>query len=303
MDPLLVLNQVLVLFIIMLIGFAAGKTGVIDQTASKKLSGVLLFVTSPMLVLKSFFITFTEERLINISWMVGMALFMYILSIFLSKLIYGRFHEKTAPILRFSAVFSNCGYMGLPVMYALYGDDGVFYCSFYIVMFNIMLWTYGYALFGGRGTKREIARKVFGNPCIIAVYVGMPIFIFGISLPSPVVSAVTAVGDMTMPVSMLIVGAVISSARLRDIFSDWRVYLSSFVRLILMPLIALALVRIPGIHALPGAVIVTALAMPAAANTTVFAEMFDKDALFASKCVSVSTLLSIITIPAIVSLI
>ena len=75
----------------------------------------------------------------------------------------------------------------------------------------------------------------------------MIIFIFHIPIPEPVESAVTIVGDMTMPISMLIIGAVISSAKLKDIFSDWRVYLSSFVRLILMPLIALALTRIPGI--------------------------------------------------------
>jgi len=131
----------MVLFIIMLIGFIAGKAGVIDQTANKKLAGILLYVTSPMLVLKSFFISFTEERLANILWTVGMVFFMYFLAILLSRLIYGRFPEDTSPILRFTAVFSNCGYMGLPVMYALYGDDGVFYGSFFSVAFNIMLWT------------------------------------------------------------------------------------------------------------------------------------------------------------------
>ena len=155
MDLILILNQVLILFIIMLIGYVAGKAGVIDPTASKKLSGVMLYVTSPMLVLKSFFITFTTERLINVFWMMGMALFMYLLSIWLSRLIYGRFSEEAAPILRFSAVFSNCGYMGLPIMYALYGDDGVFYGSFYIVAFNIILWTYGYVMFGGRGLNER----------------------------------------------------------------------------------------------------------------------------------------------------
>lgn len=303
MNLAIVLNQVLILFIIMLIGFIAGKTGVIDRTASKKLSGVMLYVTSPMLVLKSFFITFTTERLINVLWIMGMALFMFILSIWLSKLIYGRFSDNASPILRFSAIFSNCGYMGLPLMYALYGDDGVFYGSFYIVAFNIILWTYGYMMFGGRGTRRQMLVRVFANPCIMAVYVGMIIFVFNLTMPTFVADAVEAVGDMTMPISMLIIGAVISSAKMKDIFSDWRVYLSSFVRLILMPLIAVGLTRIPGIPVMPAAVLITALAMPVGANTTVFAEMFSKDAVLASKCVSVSTLLSILTIPVIVSLI
>lgn len=302
MNQSIVLNQVLVLFIIMLAGFIAGKAGVIDSTGSKKLGGVMLYVTSPMLVFKAFFIKFTTERLINIMWIVGMALSMFLLAILLSKLIYKKFPDDKSTILRFCAVFSNCGYMGLPLMQALYGDEGVFYGSFYVMCFHIMLWTYGYVMFGGQGTRKQIAVKVLTKPSLIAVYLGMIIFIFGIPVPSPIESAVTAVGNMTMPISMLIIGSIISSTKLKEIVSDWRAYLSSFVRLVLMPLIAFALTRIPGVPAMPSAVLVTALAMPSAANTTVFAELFNKDAVFASKCVSVSTLLSIVTIPLIVSL-
>lgn len=302
MNQSIVLSQVLVLFIIMLAGFIAGKAGVIDSTGSKKLGGVMLYVTSPMLVFKAFFIKFTTERLINIMWIVGMALSMFLLAILLSKLIYKKFPDDKSTILRFCAVFSNCGYMGLPLMQALYGDEGVFYGSFYVMCFHIMLWTYGYVMFGGQGTRKQIAVKVLTKPSLIAVYLGMIIFIFGIPVPSPIESAVTAVGNMTMPISMLIIGSIISSTKLKEIVSDWRAYLSSFVRLVLMPLIAFALTRIPGVPAMPSAVLVTALAMPSAANTTVFAELFNKDAVFASKCVSVSTLLSIVTIPLIVSL-
>jgi predicted permease len=193
--------------------------------------------------------------------------------------------------------------MGLPLMKALYGDDGVFYGSFYIVAFNIVLWTYGYMMIGGRGSRKQVLKKVFANPSIVAVYIGMIIFIFSIRIPEMITGAVDAVGNMTMPLSMLIIGAVISTAKLRTVFSDWRVYFAGAVRLLVMPLIAICLTFIPGIPHMPVAVLVTALAMPAAANTTVFSELFNKDAIFASKCVSVSTLLSILTIPLVVSLI
>jgi len=299
----LVLDQVLVLFIILVIGFVAGKAGIIDSTGSKKLAGVMLYVASPMLVLKSFFISYDAEKLRNIAWMMGLSFLMFFVSILLSKLIYGRFPDDVSTILRFAAIFPNGGYMGLPLLYALYGDDGVFYGSFYIVSFHTILWTYGYNMFGGKRSKRETIRKILTVPSIIAVFAGMIVFVSGIPVPSPVEEAVKYVGNMTMPISMLIVGSVISSARLREIFSDWRVYLSCFVRLILMPLIALAITKIPGIPSMPATVLATALTMPSAANTTVFSEMFDKDSLFAAKCVSVSTLMSIITIPILVSLI
>ena len=298
----IVLNQVGILFIIMVIGFTAGRTGIIDGVGSKKLAAVMLYVTSPMMVLKAFFIEFSTERLVNILWVMVMGFLMFILAIFLSKFIYGKFPDEISPVLRFTAIFSNCGYMGLPLMKALYGDAGVFYGSFYIVAFHIVLWTYGFFMFGGQGSRKQAIKKVFTNPSIIAVYVGMVIFIFSLKVPETITGAVQSVGDMTMPLSMLIIGAVISTAKLKTVFSDWRVYFSSAVRLILMPMIAFGLTRIPGIPVLPAAVLVTALAMPIATNTTVFSEMFNKDAVFASKCVSVSTLLSIITIPVIVLL-
>lgn len=298
----IVLNQVIILFIILFIGFVAGKFKIMDSVGTKKLSEVLLFVTSPMLVLNSFFIEFSRERVINVLWIVGMGGGMFLISIVLSKFIYGRFNEKVEPVLRFTAIFSNCGYMGLPLLKALFGDDGVFYGSFYIVVFYIVLWSYGFMMFGGKGTKAQIAKKVLINPSLIAVYIGLIVFFLGIRIPAPVSAAVSAIGDMTMPISMLIIGGVISTAKISTVFNDVRVYLASVVRLILMPVIALFLVNIVGAPALPGAILITALAMPAATATTMFSEMFDKDAMFSSKCVTVSTLLSIITAPVLISL-
>lgn len=297
-----VANQVVVLFIILFAGYIAGKTGIIDDRGSKNLSGVLLYITSPMLVLKSFFIDYSRERLTNILWIMAMAFITYFLAIFLAKLIYGRFSGDANLVLRFTAIFSNSGYMGLPIIRVIFGEEGVLYASFYIVAFNIMLWTYGFFLFGGKGTKKQVLLKVLANPSIVAVYIGTIIFIFGIKLPWAITEAVRWVGDMTMPLSMLIIGAVISTVKLISVFSDWRVYLSSAVRLIVMPMLAFGLTRIPGIPGEAAAVLVTVLAMPAATNTTIFSEMFDKDAALASKCVTVSTLLSVVTIPAIVSL-
>ncbi len=297
MEFSIVMNQVIILFVILIIGYVAGKFNILNAAGTKKLSEVLLFVTSPMMVFHSFFIEYSQERLVNILWIMGMALGMFLISILLSKLIYRSFDEKTKPVLLATAVFSNCGYMGLPLLKALFGDDGVFYGSFYIVVFYIFLWSYGFILFGGKGTKAQITRKVLTNPSLVAVYIGLIVFLFGIPVPSFIEGAVLAVGNMTMPLSMLIIGGVISSVKLATVFNDWRVYMASGVRLILMPLIAALIVGITGFPTQLGAILITALAMPAAAATTMFSEMFDKDAVFASKCVTISTLLSVLTIP------
>jgi len=296
----IVMNQVLVLFLILMIGYVAARAGILDGPAIRVLSSVLLYVASPMLVFKSFIFQFSAERLANAGWVVIAALLFFLVSILLSKLIYSPFSDKVNPVMRFTAIFSNCGYMGLPMLKALYGDDGVFYGSFYIVVFHFILWTFGIRIFSGNGGGWK---KILLNPAVIAVYLGMAVFVLQLPVPEVIVGSVKAVGDMTMPLAMLIIGAVLSTAKLNEVFTDPKVYLTSFVRLVAMPLLALLLTRITGLPALPSAVIVTAVAMPAAANITIFAEMFEKDSIFASKCVSVSTLLSILTAPLIISLI
>ncbi len=298
----IVLNQVLILFLILLVGYVAARAKILDGPAVRKLSEVLLYVASPMLVFKSFIFEFSMERLANAGWVVLASGTFFLITVFLSKVMFARFSERVNPVLRFTAIFSNCGYMGLPMMKALYGDDGVFYGSFYIVMFHIILWTFGVRIFG-QDAETGGWKKIFLNPSILAVYIGMAVFVLQIPVPGVMEGAVKAVGDMTMPLSMLIIGAVISTAKPKEIFNDPKVYLASSIRLIIMPLLALLLTRLVGLPALPSAVIVTAVAMPAAANITIFAEMFNKDSVFASKCVSVSTLLSILTAPVIISLI
>ncbi len=299
----IVLNQVLILFLILLVGYVAAKAKILDSPTIRKLSEILLYVASPMLILNSFLFEFSMERLKNAGWVILASGGFFLFSVGLSRLMFHRFNEKVNPVLRFTAIFSNCGYMGLPMMMALYGEDGVFYGSFYIIMFHITLWTLGVRIFGVGGAQTGGWKKILLNPSLIAVYVGMIIFVARIPMPQVVVGAVSAVGNMTMPLSMLIIGAVLSQAKLGTVFNDPKVYLASAIRLVVMPLLALLLARLVGLPALPSAVLVTAVAMPAAANITIFAEMFDKDSVFASKCVSVSTLLSILTAPLIISLI
>ncbi len=295
-----VLNQVIILFFILIVGVVAGKYKILDKTGTKKLSQVLLFIASPMMVLNSFFIEYTHERLKNIFWVICTSILMYFIAILLSKLIFKGFNDKIRPVMCFAAIFPNCGYIGLPLMKALFGDEGVFYGSFYIVVHNIFQWSFGYLMLGGKGSKSQVIKKVLSMPSIIAMYFGSIFFITGFQIPAPIMGAVSNIGNMTMPLSMLIIGGIISSSKLIEIFKDWRAYFASFIRLIVMPLVTFIISPLIGIPQLPSLIVITALAMPAAANTSIFSEMFDKDSILASKCVAISTLLSIITIPLVI---
>ncbi len=301
----IVLNQVLILLIILIIGVVAGKTGVIAGSAPKKLSALLLYVTSPMMVLGSFFFEYSAEKMRNGLMVLFFGAAVYLFSILLSGIIYRKHDSSIKPILRFTAVFSNCGFMGLPMMKALFGDEGVFLGSFYIVAFNLFIWTFGLAMFSeikGQENRRKSLMKALLNPAMIAVYVGIVIFVFQIPVPSAIKIATEYVGDMTMPLSMLIIGALISTSKISALLNDIRPYYASAVRLIIVPLMVYGILSLIGLPQMVVAVIVTAAAMPVAANTTIFAEMFEKDSVFASKTVALSTILSILTIPLIASL-
>lgn len=305
MNFLVVLNQVLILVVILIVGVVAGKKGIIAEGASKKLSELLLYITNPMLVLSSFFFEYSPEKMRN-----GLLVFLYgsgffLFSILISGLLYKNYDKKIKPILRFTAVFSNCGFMGLPMMKALFGDEGVFLGSFYLVAFNLFVWTFGLAMFSDIKVKedfRKSMKQALLNPALIAFYIGVVVFIFKIPVPGFIISAVNYIGDMTLPLSMLIIGALVSTVKFRTLLNDPKVYYASAVRLIILPLAAYGIFYLVGVPKIVMSVLVTAVAMPIAANTTIFAEMFDKDSVFASKSVTLSTIFSIITTPLIVSL-
>lgn len=301
----IVLNQVLILFIILIIGFVAGKTGIIAGGASKKLSELLLYITSPMMVLGSFFFQYSADKMRNALLVLLFGSVFFLFSILISTFLYKNYDSKVKPILRFTAVFSNCGFMGLPMMKALFGDEGVFLGSFYVGAFNLFVWTFGLSMFSeikGREGIRGSLKNALLNPALVALYVGVIVFVFQIPLPGAVKQAVKYVGDMTLPLSMLIIGALISTAKVRTLLNDFKVYYASAVRLIILPLAAYGILSLVGAPKMVTAIIVTAAAMPIAANTTIFAEMFDKDSVFASKAVTLSTMLSIITAPVIIAL-
>lgn len=301
----IVLNQVLILFIILIIGFVAGKTGIIAGGASKKLSELLLYITSPMMVLGSFFFEYSADKMRNALLVLLFGSVFFLFSILISTFLYKNYDSKVKPILRFTAVFSNCGFMGLPMMKALFGDEGVFLGSFYVGAFNLFVWTFGLSMFSeikGREGIRGSLKNALLNPALVALYVGVIVFVFQIPLPGAVKQAVKYVGDMTLPLSMLIIGALISTAKVRTLLNDFKVYYASAVRLIILPLAAYGILSLVGAPKMVTAIIVTAAAMPIAANTTIFAEMFDKDSVFASKAVTLSTMLSIITVPVIIAL-
>ena len=298
-----VINQVIILFLTMITGFVAKKRNIINDKTTKKLSEILLRITLPAMIIFSCNQEFSKELLAKSGIMLVYSLSIHTFGILVGNVIYWKYSNDMKNVLKFVTIYSNCGYMGLPLLEALYGQIGILYASIYITVFNIFTWTNGVMIFTGEKDIKSM-KKALINPGIIAVFIGLIIFIFSIRLPYPVLKTLEMFGTMTTPLSMLIIGALIANMDFKKLFSGFTLYYITIIRLIVLPLLVLIVLKLSGITdtMLLGTCVTTA-ALPAAANTAIFAERYNGESAFASRIVAFSTIASMITIPIILSLV
>jgi predicted permease len=294
-----IINQVIILALIMLIGIIARKKGMLNAEVNSKLSDFLLNITLPCLIVTSFNFEFSAEMMNNIKLIFLYSVIIHLVLIFLSKVFALRFSESSRKVIRFVTVFSNSGFMGFPVLFGLYGNIGVFYGAIFNIPWNIFMLSFGSMLFTGKKDLKSL-RSVITHPGIIATAIGMMMFIFSLSMPLPLEKALVSVGAMTTPLSMIIVGSMLAEIKFKEVFSGFAVYYVSAIRLIAAPLLTLAIMRLLNADQLLTEVAVTIEAMPAAVIATVLASKFGGDTKLASRCVFISTIISMITIPIIV---
>ncbi|MBC8061774.1 MAG: AEC family transporter [Clostridiaceae bacterium] len=296
------LNQVIILFLLMSVGIYARKKNYINKKVNKGLSEILLNITFPLLIISSLNIEFSKEMLNTATHLFIYGVILTLVLIIVSKLIYLKMTKRQQAVLKFSSVFSNCSFMGFPILIQQLGSTGSFYGSVFTIVFNLFAFTYGVMLFTGEKDIKGFKKSIL-NPNIIAIFIGLIIFIFSIKLPYPISKSISLVGSMTTPLSMLILGALIAEMKVKEVFSDQAVYFAAIVRLIIAPLISILILKSLGASDIIIKVLVIAEAMPTAANTAVFAEKYNGDDGLASKCVFITTALSLLTIPFIISLI
>jgi predicted permease len=299
MDKSIIINQVVTLFLIMAVGFVARKRKILNPALNKGLSDVLLNITAPLLAISSFQLTFSREMLVDAGIILVFALIVHIASIFLGKVFFTRMPDPTGKILRFITIFSNCGFMGYPVIGCFFGQSGVFFTSIYIAVFTLFVWTYGVFIFTGKSDWRSLISALL-NPGMIAVVLGMLLFLFSIKLPLPVAQTLEIVGAMNTPISMIIVGSLLADVKLGDLFSGWAIYYGALIRLLLLPLATLFILKGIGLKGMLLGVCVLAVAMPAAAMSVPLAENNQGDVFFASRIVFLTTILSVVTIPMVI---
>ncbi len=301
MNPSVVFYEVLVLFIIMAAGFAAAKLKIIGEVTRKSLSSFIINITLPAVILMSSQIEFTQEKITNSFWLLGMSVVIFAVSIILAALLYRKAGHEKETVLKFATVFSNSAYMGFPVLDALMGAEGIFYGAVFLIPFNIFVWTYGVLIFKKHNSLKQMLKDIM-SPSIIAMLIAFVFIGFKIVIPYPLDRGLDLIGGLTTPLSMVVIGATLASADFRDIVSDKWIYVVSAVRLLVLPAVSYGLFFWMSPPEMSIRILVLLVGMPCAAATTIFAQQYGGNAKLASGIVSFSTLLSILTIPLLIFL-
>lgn len=300
---LTVLSQVFIMFLLIGLGFLAAKLKFVNKDGNKQLTNILLYFVSPLVIINAYQIPFSSELFSNLIIALILGVVSHIIAIAVAyAFIRKKGNEARAPIERFAIIYSNCGFMALPLVSALFGSEGVFYASAYMMVFQVLSWTHGYIMMSKKSDLKTI-RSAFLSPVVISVAVGILIFLLQINLPSVVSSVVSSMAALNTPVAMLVTGVTLAGSNMLDAFKQKRCYYIVALSCVVVPVLAMALyLCFPFLPADIVVVNLIATACPCAVLTILFANKFGLDEPYAAKVLTLCNLLCIITIPLIVFL-
>lgn len=296
-----VLTQVIILLILILVGLVLAKTKVLDSNGVKSMTDMVLMIVTPCVIIKSFIREFDTSVLKSLLLSFLIAVLSHIGFILLAHLLIKDKDKAREKVLRFGVVFSNCGYMSIPLQQALLGDEGVFYSSSYIAIFNVFVWSYGLLIMSG-DKKNLTPKKLILNPGMVSIIIGLIIFLFSIPIPKIISEPISYIAALNTPLPMIIIGFHLAGSNLLDGIKNLKCLLAIGCKLILFPALALAVMYLFGVRGVMLVSSVISCCAPTAAITTMFSSKFGADTSLSVNMVSLSTVLSLITMPILITL-
>ena len=300
MDFISLLNTIATLFILIVAGYIAGKLNVIDEVASKKLSNLIIKIAQPFLLISSLLgMETSKENLILGGQAFAAGMIIHSLMAVIAFVVCIKFKNvNERKLSEFAMVFANVGFIGFPIVEALYGAKGLFMGAFYVLSFNIMLWTWGIAILARKRTDIKLTvKKIFVNYGTVPSVIGFIIYAFDLELPVFIQSGCSYLAALCTPISVMITGALLSRRTLSQIFLMPKIYYISFIRLIVIPLIMCVVAKLIGMNSEWILFITAVTALPCASTISMLAEIHDISPGYAAQAVGTSSLLSILTMP------
>lgn len=306
---LVVVRQVIILYLLVAVGFAADKANKFTQKIAKQVNDLLFYIITPCVIVDAF--VKVDKNSIKTSYLLISAaccVVYYIFAIGLSRVLFRWVPVDRRSIYRHASVYGNCGFLALPLAESVLGSEGVFYCSVGVVVFNVLVFTHGvWQMNEGSGKEVKLsARHILVNPGTIGIAIGLPLFLLGnyFTLPTLLSEPIRFIGSMNTPLAMLCLGTYLANTDLKSAFTDGNNYVVALMKMIVVPGLLLGCLFFVKDY-IPQTLAVAAIisACPASANNTVmFAAKYDRDIAQASKCVMNTTVMGILTMPTMIAL-
>lgn len=300
---LIILQQAVILLLLILVGVIAYKTKVVDKVGGRQISNFVLEIVTPVLVVNAYSEVAYETRLVeNMLWTFALAAVSYVICIVGARLLVRRKPGREVEIERFSAIYSNCGFMGIPLAKALLGNEGVFYASAFLSVFFCFAWTHGIMMLTGKHDTKTLVKKLC-SPTMIGIVIGLLLFFFRVPMPTILGDTFGFISDLNTPLAMVASGISVAQARLWEALRNPRVYYVSAVKLLILPLVLVLLFLPLGFISLEvRTVVLVLMAAPAAAMCTLQCQKHGMNDFYASHLFAVTTIFSMGTMPLMVQL-
>lgn len=295
-DLLTVGGSVLTMLLMMAVGFFLAKRGLLTKPTLSQLSTLLLYIVCPAIMIDTLLgqvlnADTLKALLIAFAVLAGT----YVLMMLLIQLCFRRSREEHRGTLRFAAIYGNTGFMGIPLIQAVLGEPGMIVTVVSLAVFNISIWTHGAVLIGGR--QRASVKKALLNPGTIGFLLALVLFLLHVRLPGPVAKAVSFMGSLNTPLAMIVIGGQMAAVDLKSLFQDGRLYAVSVLKLLAVPMISLLVLLPFGLDPIVLVAVTILAGCPTAGATSLMCQTMGKDTDLSARLVTMSTLLSIITLP------
>lgn len=295
-------TQVLILYLIAGIGFVTDKAGLFKKADAKRLIDLLFNVILPIAVIHTFMtMEYSREHVKGILIAFVCAFATHLFGAGVALLTFKKRSLKEQGIYHYAIILSNAAFLALPLAKSVIGNEGIFYCSVYVAVFNMVAFTLGIYEISGHEAKIDLKKLVL-NPGSISVLIGLPLYFLQLDIPYFISYPMELVGNCNSPLAMIVFGTFLANSSFKNMFAKKEIYFVSFLRLVLIPLCMLGIFYVCGVRgSLLVAMIISASA-PTATNTAMYAAKYENDTALGSEIAAQSSVLSIITMPVVVAL-
>lgn len=292
----IIINQILKMLLLMLLGCLCYRIKLVDQHGNKILADLLLMVVNPVLAVMALQTDYDPSLVSGLLLSYLLAIITHLIVIGLSTVLIPKTGNENYAIERFSSMYANCGFMGIPLVQSILGNEGVLYLTAYMTVFNICSWTHGVGLMTGKASFKNL-KKGLCSPMIIASILGLILFFLRIRLPGVIADTLNYISGMNTPLAMMIAGISVAQTNLPQMLKNKKIYFIAFIKLLLMPALVLAGLSFLPINSTVACTVLIASACPSAATCTAFSLRFKKNYTYASEIYAFTTLCSLATIP------